>query len=52
VEEVHELREPVEEREEVRIGVEDTGEGALWLSCVMTPDALKGEVHAVSDQPT
>lgn len=28
--------------EEVRVGVEDIGEGALWLSCVVAPDALKG----------
>lgn len=38
--EVHELRESVEEREEVRVGVDDIGEGALWFSCVVTPDAL------------
>lgn len=30
------------EVEEVRVGVEDIGEGALWLSCVVAPDALKG----------
>lgn len=63
MEEVHELLEPVEEREEVPVGVDDrkevpvrvfegAGGGILRLCAVVTPDALKGEVHAIADQPT
>jgi hypothetical protein len=32
MEEVYELLEPVEEREEVCMGVSDIGEGTPWLS--------------------
>jgi hypothetical protein len=42
VEEVHEPCEPVEEFEEVRVGVSDIGEEAPRFSCVVTPDAFKG----------
>lgn len=49
-EELHELREPVAEFKEVRMGVGDIGEGALWFSCVVTPDTFKDEVYPVADR--
>ena len=48
MEELHEPLEVPEELEEVLVGVGDIGEWILRFACVVTPDALKGEVRPVT----
>jgi hypothetical protein len=49
VEEVHEVPKVLVQLEEVSVGVGDLLQGVVWFSCIVTPDTLQGEVHAVTD---